>query len=176
MLELSAVAGRSIVMLKTALKRSDGASEKLGLPEAGRFAGSDPKVLWIGPDCWLFCSDTKSADELIHSCESSLSGEQFTALDYSSAFAVFSISGSSLREVLASGTGIDLRIGMFRSGDCVRCRLAGVAAIVVADTNDQFTVLVDRSYEQYFSQWINDTAAIVGSGEILDNGTQQHAS
>lgn len=173
MLELRGIAGRSIVILKTGMSCSEAASEKLGLPEAGRFVGSDPKVLWIGPDCWLFCSDTKSADELIHSCESSLSGEQFTALDYSAAYAAFSISGSSLREVLASGTGIDLRVGEFGAGDCVRCRLAGIAATVVAETNDQFTVLVDRSYEQYFSQWINDTASIVGSGEILDFETAQ---
>ena len=161
MLDLNVIEDRTVVMLKMALGGAESVSRKLSLAEPGSMRAGDPTSLWYGPDCWLLSSESRSADELIARCREALAGEFYTAIDYSHALSVFSLSGSGVRDVLASGTGVDLREHVFVPGSCKRTRLAGIAAIIVAVSGDEFEVLVDQSYANYFHSWVSDTASIV---------------
>ncbi|MDH4125725.1 MAG: hypothetical protein OEW64_09305 [Gammaproteobacteria bacterium] len=151
---------RSIVSLKVARQSVDRARACMHLAEPLRACGSDPQSLWLGPDRWLLVSDTTTAAVIIDSCQRALAGILHNAVDYSSGLAVFRLAGVGARQLLATGTGIDLRPASFAAGSCCRTRLAQVAAVIVAAHAEVFEVYVDRSYETYLANWMAESSSI----------------
>lgn len=153
----------AIVSLRVSHDASGTATEQLGLARSGVVSGSNPQSLWIGPGRWLLVSRSGSIDTVISSCEQTLTDCVYNAVDYSSALAVFRVSGKIAEQVLASGTGVDLRPEHFPADSCCRTKLAQIAAIVVAVSERQFDVYVDRSYEGYITSWLAETLAILSA-------------
>lgn len=150
----------SIVSLKIARNAIDNARDSLQLAEPLQVAGSDPRSLWFGSDRWLLVSDTKSATDMVDSCNQALAGITHNAVDYSSGLTVMRISGPDANRILATGTAIDLRPGHFPVGSCCRTKLGQVAAVIVAEAPETFDVYVDRSVESYLTQWLAESASI----------------
>ena len=148
-------------MLKVALGAAEDAAARMSLAAPLTAISGDPNSYWYGPDCWYLTSDTASAPGIIADCESKLDGILHNAVDYSSSLAAFRLSGDSARDVLVSGTGIDLRPSKFVTGICKRTRLAGILAMITAIDTDSFEIFVERSYATYFENWLRDTASIV---------------
>lgn len=154
--ETKRVLNRAIVNLKVAKKDIASASRQLGLAEKLSRKVGDVTSLWLGPDIWLLISDNQEAASIVKKCETTLQGMLLNAVDYSSGLAVFRIGGTNASQLLASGTGLDLRTTAFPPGSCSRTRLAQVAVVVVATGNEEFELYIDRSYERYFQSWIDD--------------------
>ncbi len=150
----------SIVSLKVSRKSLESARDKLQLAQPLRVADGDPQSLWLGPDRWLLVSDSMAADAIVRNCEETLAGTLHNAVDNSAGLTVFRISGPGARDLLASGCGIDFRTQHLPAGTCCRTQLAQIAAVIVADTREQFDVYVDRSYASYLSDWLGDAASI----------------
>lgn len=150
----------SIVSLKVSRKSLDIARDILRLAPPLCVAGGDPRSLWLGPDRWLLVSDSMTADAIVRSCGESLPGILHNAVDYSAALTAFRISGPRVRDLLASGCGIDFRAKQFPAGNCCRTRIAQIAAVIVAETHERFDVYVDRSYGTYMNDWLADAASI----------------
>ena len=150
----------SIVLLKVTRTAIDSAREKLQLAMPLEVEGSDPRSLWLGPDRWLLVSDSTSPDTIITSCTRALAGILHNAVDYSAALAAFRLTGPEARQLLATGTGIDLRSGKFPVDSCCRTRLAQIAAVIVAEAPETYNVYVDRSYETYLADWLAESASI----------------
>jgi sarcosine oxidase subunit gamma len=154
---------RSIVSLKVVRTKLDAAREELRLAPELRVSGDDPRCLWFGPDRWLLVSDTMTPEAIIDSCDQALDGMLHNAVDYSAGLVVMRLAGSDARQVLATGTGVDLRSNSFPVDTCCRIRLAEIAVVLVADSPDSYELYVDRSYEDYLSNWIKESSSAYAS-------------
>ena len=153
----------ALVLLKFAHKPDERARDRMRLAPAASTAGTDPQSVWLGPDRWLLVSDSATPADLISRCNQDLGGVTHHAVDYSSALAVFRISGRNARQLLESGSGVDFRPAKFPVGTCCRTRLAQIAAVVVADAAEGYEIYIDRSYANYLSDWLAASANIYRS-------------
>lgn len=117
------------------------------------------KPLWRSPEL------KKSYDVVIivGGCKDALTAIAHNAVDYSAGLVALRIVGPNARQLLATGTGIDLRSGSFPVDSCCRTRLAQIAAVIVAEAPEAYTVYVDRSYETYLTDWLAESASIYTS-------------
>ena len=152
--------GRSIVSLRVSRQAAGDAVRCLDLGPPLCAAGEDPQSLWLGPDHWLLVSRLQSVSAMIDRCATGLPGLLHNAVDQSAAYAVLRIEGRGAREVLASGSGLDLRERNLARGSCRPTRLAQVAAVIVAAGADSFELYVDRGYGKYLLDWLEDSLAI----------------
>jgi sarcosine oxidase subunit gamma len=157
--ELSQVDGRSMVRLRVRPQDADAAGKVLQLPRALQLRGEDPAVCWLGPDQWLFTSDSKTGKDIIGQIDSKLAGQLHAAIDISSNKACFALRGPAARTMLAMGCGIDLHPSAFTTGQCVSTHFANVQLVIVAVLDNHFDLYLDRSYARYLSDWL------VNSGE-----------
>jgi heterotetrameric sarcosine oxidase gamma subunit len=137
------------------------AIDQLQLAHSGVVSGSDPQSLWIGPGRWLLMSRSATSGAIISSCEQALTNCVYNAVDYSSALAAFCVSGEIAEQVLASGTGVDLRPEQFPTDSCCRTRIAQIGVIVVAVSEGRYKIYADRSYEVYLKNWLAETSGIL---------------
>jgi sarcosine oxidase subunit gamma len=154
------IENRSIVSLKISRSSLDPARERLQLAGSLQASGSDPQSLWLGPDRWLLVSDTMAPDVIVDSCKQALVGITHNAVDYSAGLAVFRLTGPEARQLLATGTGVDLRPTKFPTNSCCRTKLAQVAVVIVATAPQVLEVYVDRSLETYLADWIAESSSI----------------
>ena len=157
---ITPVENRSIVSLKVFRSSIAEAHNRLTLAEPLCAAECEFQSLWLGPGYWLLVSDTVEPGALTERCNETLAGLVYQAIDKSAGLAVFRVTGDGGRELLATGSGLDLRAGRFSSGDCCRTRMAKIATTVVAARSDTLEVYLDRSHAHYFSKWFNDAAII----------------
>lgn len=150
---LKQVKGRSIVRLRIRPDDADVAAKKLQLPQALMWRDSDPAVCWLGPDQWLYLSDTKPADDIIRYIDSTLAGQLHAATDMSSGNVCFAIRGHATRTVLAMGCGLDLHPSVFMAGQCARTNFANIPLLIVAISDHHLDLYLDRSYAQYLVSW-----------------------
>jgi len=99
---------------------------------------------------------------MIEGCEKSLADVLHNAVDSLAGLAVFRLTGTGARDLLAAGCGIDFRDEKFPVGYCCRTRFAQVAAIIAAEGPEQFDIYVDRSYEVYLGEWLRDSQTLSG--------------
>ena len=149
---------RSVVLLTVSRASIDAACRRLPLAAALRFNDAAPISLWIAPDRWLLVCDDKTPGELIVQWEAALDGLVHNIVDQSAAYAIFRISGSSVRKVLAAGCGVDLRPSRFSTGVCCRTRLAQISVVLVARDTEVIECYVERSLSAYFDSWLRDSA------------------
>jgi sarcosine oxidase subunit gamma len=109
----------------------------------------------------LLVSSSISADLLLKRCEEALGDVLHNAVDNSAGLAVYRLTGTGARDLLAAGCGIDLRDEKFPVGSCCRTRFAQIAAIIAAEGTEQFEIYVDRSYEVYLGEWLSDSQTLV---------------
>ncbi len=152
--DLRQVNDRSIVRLRVRPDGADVANEVLQLPPALQWRDGDPAVCWLGPDQWLFTSDTTAADDVIQHIESTLAGQLHAATDMSSGNVCFALTGPAGRKLLAMGCGIDLHPGAFMTGQCARTNFANVPLLIVAIEDNHFDLYADRSHARYLVDWI----------------------
>ena len=150
----------SIVSLKVSRQSTNVAHERLALASPSSATESEPKCLWLGPDRWLFVSDSITADSLVKKCQETLVDVLHNAVDNSAGLAVFRIVGPGARDLLAAGCGLDFRAEKFPVGNCCRTRFAQIAAVIAAELPERFDIYVDRSYEAYLEAWLRDSLSI----------------
>ncbi|MCZ6642546.1 MAG: hypothetical protein O7F71_13290 [Gammaproteobacteria bacterium] len=156
--DLGQIYGRSMVRLRVRPGGADAAARPLQLPQqALQWRGGDPAAYWLGPDQWLFTSDTEVATDIIADIEGTLTGQLYAAVDMSSGNVCFALKGRAARTVLAMGCGIDMHTSAFTPGQCVQTHFASVLLFIVCVENDDFDLYVDRSYGRYLSEWLRQS-------------------
>ncbi|MBU06044.1 MAG: sarcosine oxidase subunit gamma family protein [Gammaproteobacteria bacterium] len=156
--DLNQINNRSLVHLRVRPDDADAISKVLKLPPVLRCLTEDPKIHWLGPDHWLFASDTKTAKDIIDHIDMTLSDQLYAAMDMSSSTACFSLEGPAARRVLSMGCGLDLHPGAFISGHCTRTHFANVTLFIVALEGEKFNLYVDRSLARYLRDWLHIAA------------------
>lgn len=153
--DLTQISGRSMVRLRVRPQEADAAAKALELSlEALRWREGDSAACWLGPDQWLFTSDTRPAEDIIGHIDHKLSNQLHAATDMSSQNACFALRGPAARTVLAMGCGIDMHASAFKTGQCMQTNFANVLLLIVAVEDDSFDLYVDRSHAGYLSNWL----------------------
>ncbi len=157
---IDVVTGRAIVSLKTTNSSASDVAGRLSLANPLQMTGDNPASLWISPNCWLLIGPGSKTDSLLQRCSDDLQRVLHLAVDCSAAYSVIRVEGTSARELLASGCGLDLRPNKYPVGTSCRTRFAQIATIIVALGPDLFELYVDRSFESYLTSWLSNSARI----------------
>jgi heterotetrameric sarcosine oxidase gamma subunit len=119
-------------------------------------SNGDLTVLWHGPGQWLIVrapAATPLADELARMC-----GEDAAVVDLGHARSVLRFEGEGVRDVLNTGTSIDLRPAHFAPGACALTALGKIGALLHAVAPATIDVYVARSYAQALVEWLEHAA------------------
>ena len=111
----------------------------------------------MAPDhFWLSRSDKAGGGEAAR-LRAALGGRHVATVDISDSRTVFAAGGPAARDLLASGTGIDLHPRAFHTGAAALTRFASLP-VLLTQTSDTpaFELFVERAAEDYVSQWLSE--------------------
>jgi heterotetrameric sarcosine oxidase gamma subunit len=114
--------------------------------------GGDLTILWHGPGQWLIVRAPAAAPlaaELARVCS-----EGAAVVDLGHARSVLRLEGEGVRDLLATGTSIDLRPTRFPPGACALTALSKIGALLHAVAPDTIDVYVARSYARALVEWL----------------------
>ncbi len=171
MLEMETIKHRSLVSLRVARNRANEAATLLQLANPLSKHGTDPASVWLGPAHWLLMSESQSANEIISFCGRRLEGITHNATDASDAYDILNLRGPSVRDLLASGCGLDFRKQSFVQGSCQRTRLARIQVTICLCEEDQFELLLDHSHGTYLRSWLTDSANLLRTSKRGSSAT-----
>lgn len=104
---------------------------------------------WMSPDELLLTCAHGEADSVVNTLTGALAKTHSLAVNVSDARAVFTVSGSKARDVIAKLAPVDLAPDAFTQGEIRRTRMAQVAAAFWMSAPDEFTIVCFRSVGQY---------------------------
>jgi sarcosine oxidase subunit gamma len=118
------------------------------LPGPGRFAAGDTGTLLpIGPSMWLHLGATPAA------------GAFAVEIDATHAWTRLVVAGSAAPRLLAKGCALDLHPSRFPLGSSAAAGFARLRTIIWRSQQDQFEMLVGRSYARALWEWLIEAAA-----------------
>ncbi|PTW59833.1 sarcosine oxidase subunit gamma [Breoghania corrubedonensis] len=122
--------------------------------------GGDFSLLWLGPDEWLVLTAPGAEAELSAGLVEALAGQHFAITDVTGNRALFRLSGTPAREVLAKGCSLDLHPSRFATGQCAQTLLAR-SGIILSQVDDapSYDILPRRSFAEYTWRWLEDAMA-----------------
>lgn len=126
--------------------------------------GDDPVLWWTAPDGWLVTSARDAAGGLAAEIRAECAEHLAAVVDVSDSLVTFALEGAAWRELLARGTGIDLRPHAFGPGQCVRTRLVHYAVLLRPTSAHRVEVVVDRALAASLHEWFVDAARGLASG------------
>jgi sarcosine oxidase subunit gamma len=132
----------------------------IALPASvGAVAEGLPRVLCTGPGEWLLVYAPSEGARLRNILAPELTSQGFALVDLTDGLAVFEVSGSHVREVLAKSCGLDFDSRYFGAGHCARTRFAQISVVIdCAESLGVFQLYVPRSYAPYLKNWLLDAA------------------
>ena len=121
------------------------------------------RVLCVGPGDWLVVSQPESALNLREFLEPEALRLGLALVDVTDGLAILDVRGSTARELLSKGCGIDWHPRMFPVGRCTATRFAQIPVVIdYVDASPRFELHVARSYFEYLYSWLLDAAAEFG--------------
>jgi sarcosine oxidase subunit gamma len=118
------------------------------------------QAVWLGPDEWLLTSTTEAPEALAGRVREAVLPLGGSATDVSAQRIGLRLSGARVRDLLAKGCSIDLHPRVFGRGSTAQTALgqAGVVLLSLADTGEDYRVLVRSSFAGYLADWLLDAA------------------
>lgn len=132
-------------------------TEMPGLREV-RFAGENA-LAWMSPDELLAMVPYGDVDTVLAGIDKALSGEHYLAVNVSDARAVFRVSGTGVREVVAKLSPVDMSADAFTPGMIRRTRMAQVPAAFWIEDDGSATIICFRSVAEYVFNLLKGAAA-----------------
>ena len=121
----------------------------------------DLSVRWIGPDEWLVVLPNDRA----HSVEEAIrqqSEGHYSVVNGSGGQTVFELSGPDALRVMQKSAPVDLHIDAFPVGKVVSTLFAKSSAVIRRTGEDQFELVVRRSFSDYLWRWIQTASQEYG--------------
>jgi sarcosine oxidase, subunit gamma len=150
------------VDIRTSAVDADAAQLGVDLPTApDTWVPTDEgRAVWLGPDEWLLTSTAEVPEDLEARVRTAVLPLGGCATDVSAQRIAIRLTGTRVRDVLAKGCSIDLHPRVFGQGRCAQTTLgrAGVVLLALADTGDDYLVLVRSSFAGYLADWLFDAA------------------
>jgi sarcosine oxidase, subunit gamma len=127
------------------------------------------RAIWLGPDEWLLTSATERPEQLAGRIREATLPFGGVVVDVSAQRITLRLTGSRARDVLAKGCSIDLHPRSFGRGSSAQTTLgqAGVVLLALAESGDDYAILVRSSFAGYLADWLADAAlefAAAGDG------------
>jgi len=110
-------------------------------------------VAWLGPRRWLVMTEKRGDSALQEKLHRAISSRSGSAALVSDALSGFSIEGRAARDLLATGTSLELSEHAFPVNTCAQTALAKVSSLIVRHSADSFNVYVDRALARYLWLW-----------------------
>ena len=135
----------------------------LSLPQENPLisANENIRILWTGPETWLFISTNSNLRELI-SLE--CSDNDFAITDLSHSRATVEIKGAHTLDVIKKGSPLNMNENVFKEGNCANTTYNGINIIIDFISNDPKTIHLYalRSFGGSFYHSITDAALEFG--------------
>ncbi len=133
-----------------------------GFAPANQFLKSgDRAIICLGPDEWLIMAEAGTASTITAALETANAGHIATT-EVSSAMGVLTISGKTCRDVLAKHCAIDLDQSSFKAGHAAQTILGHAGVILMANTDDQITLIGRSSFMPYLVALLVDSGVEYG--------------
>ena len=121
----------------------------------------DATAYWLGPDEWLLLVPSGTEGDVEQRLRETLVGS-FSIADTSGGHCVLNLSGPRLHEVMQKSSPYDFHPRNFPPGRCVQTTFAQATALVAANPDGSFDLVIRRSYADYLHRWIADAAEEYG--------------
>jgi len=137
------------------------AAAAAGLPlEPGTTAREEPRAWWLAPNGWLITANKLAATSIAEELHRALAPLAHSVVDVSDAYLTLELRGQHARNLLARGTGVELRPPQFVPERCVRTRCGHAPVLLrpLAGSEVDVELIVDRSLARQFCDWLADAA------------------
>ena len=129
-------------------------------PEKGKILfGNDLSTAWMAPDEMAVIARYKSAHNEIKKIKRSFKGIPSLCANMSDSRRSFVITGARWREILATGTPIDLSLDTFSLGDFRRTRIGGLAVAIWMINDFAVQVMCMTSVGDFLENWLRNALA-----------------
>lgn len=129
------------------------------LPAINQTASNDNvTVLGLSPNEWLIIT---AADEQTNCCqklEEALAGTHHLVADVTGGTTKLTVSGAKAQAMLEKGTGVDLHDSVFQPGQLYATLIAHAPAIIIKNAEQDFTLIIRRSFSDHLARWAIDAA------------------
>jgi len=129
---------------------------KLSSVESGEYV-----VRWLSPDTWLITLPGAAAFSLETSLRETLTGH-YQVVNESSGQTLLVLSGENVENVLHKSVHYDIHISNFPVGKVVNTNFAKTGCTLRRLGEQEFELVVRRSFSDYVAAWIQDAAAEYG--------------
>lgn len=136
-------------ILRTPLEKALGAP----LATPNQSSGSDPLILWQGPQDWLILCDKADASGLQAALTKAAGEKPVLITAAGDGLAAFTMTGPDAATRLSSGTSLDLSPEAFPVGASAITRFAQLRATLYHQA-DRYTLIVDRQYSRHIELWL----------------------
>ncbi len=110
-------------------------------------------ILWLSPRSWLVQCPVGEADGIAERINAAFPDKRVHAALFTDYLCWFELSGVESAALLAEGAFISLERGGLPVGHAKRTVIAGVAAVVVRESEHGWLLGVERSRARYFADW-----------------------
>ena len=152
---------RAVLRVKSwqlATARGDRSPRSAFADSVGAVIQGSLRVLCTGPGEWLLVCPPIGVARLRNVLAPELTTQGLALVDLTDGLAVFEVSGSAVREVLAKGCGLDFDPRCFAAGQCARTRFAQIPVVIdCTQESGVFELYVPRSYAHYLKDWLPGT-------------------
>jgi len=127
---------------------------------ANQFAADDDYIVhWLGPDERLVHAVTEPPEALQQRLRKAVSGRHASVVDVSDYYTVVRIVGENARDVLSTGTPLDIDESVFKPGASCQTRF-GQASILLTyrESGPVFEAQVRWSFAEYFWRYLQRVA------------------
>lgn len=121
----------------------------------------DVSVRWISPDEWLIIVPGLKAFEVESALHNELSGH-YQVVNVSGGWTIYKLSGEKVVDVLKKSTIVDVHPSVFPVGKVVSSTFAKSSAIIRRSGENEFELIVRRSFADYLWLWIQDASREFG--------------
>jgi heterotetrameric sarcosine oxidase gamma subunit len=141
----------------------DAARGALGAPlplEPNRVAGKDVYSLWLAPGRWLAVAEPAAGRGLAERVRRAIAPSGGFASEVTEGLAVFELEGPATRDLLSTGTTLDLRMASLSIGQASQTIFAGVHATLYPHRSaHRFRLHVERSVAEHVRAWLAKSAS-----------------
>ena len=121
----------------------------------------DARAYWLGPDEWLLIVPDGEQSKLEQRMRDAVRG-RLSVADVSGGLVHLNLAGADAGKVLQKSSPYDFHPRHFPPGRCVQTVFAKASALVAANADGSFDLVIRRSYTDYLSGWIADAAEEYG--------------
>lgn len=119
-------------------------------------------VMGFSPTEWIIISPTGMEDEVISKLNKALEGTHHLVADITGGMTNLNVTGKHAQDMLEKGTYVDLHDSVFKKGQLYATQIAHAPAVIVKNGNNEFSLIVRRSFSHHIANWAVDAAAEYG--------------